>query len=152
MKTEQYLREKGIQFEHHVHRPAYTAQELAAEEHVPGKEVAKPVVVKLDDRYVMCVLPASHKLDMTKLCEVENAHDCRLAEENEMASLFPDVEIGAEPPFGNLYDLPTLVDRNLAEDERILFAAGSHRESIEMGYADFDELVHPRVADISIHI
>lgn len=152
MKTDQYLREQGVTFEHHTHSPAYTAQELAAEEHIPGKDVAKTVIVKADDQYVMCVLPASHKLDLIRVAATVGASSCRLAEESELAKLFPDVEIGSEPPFGNLYNVPVVVDTRLAEDERITFSAGSHRDAIGMRYEDYARLVRPIVADISVHL
>jgi len=151
MKTEEYLRENGVSFRHHKHGAVYTAQELAAEEHVPGREVAKTVVVKAGEQYVMCVLPACFKLDLGKVAEVLQVDICRLAEESEMAKLFPDVAVGAEPPFGNLYDMPTLVDTHFAEDEPIFFAADSHRDAIEMAYADYAQLAQPQVADVSIH-
>ena len=152
MKADQYLREQGVTFGKHTHSPVYTAQELAAEEHIPGRNVAKAVIVMADGRYVMCVLPACYKVDLGKVREILQADHCRLAEAEEMAELFPDTEIGAEPPFGNLYDMPTLVERHLAEDEQIAFAAGSHKEAIEMGYADYDRLVGPQVADFSMHL
>lgn len=152
MKIDQYLQEKGVDFEHHTHAPAYTAQELAAEEHTSGDNVAKAVLVRADEDYVLCVLPASYKLDLNKVCAAVGAESCRLADENEMAKLFPDSEVGAEPPFGRLYHVPTLVDRHLTEDEEILFSAGSHRDSISMRYSDFARLEEPRVADLSVHL
>ncbi len=152
MKVEDYLADQGVWFEAHNHRPVYTAQELAAEEHISGKDVAKPVIIKADDGYVMCVLPASSKLDITKAMGALHATQCRLAEENEMATLFPDVEIGAEPPFGNLYKIRTMVDSHLTSEPHILFSAGSHRDAIEMAYADYDRLVHPDVADLSVQV
>ena len=152
MKVESYLREQGVWFERHVHPPAYTAQELAAEEHTPGRNVAKTVIVRADGQYVMCVLPASYKLDLAKLREALHAEECRLADEGEMADLFPDAEIGSEPPMGNLYEITTLVDTHLAEDEQILFAAGSHRDAIAMDFADYERLVHPQIANVSVHI
>ena len=151
MNTDNYLREQGVAFSHHTHSPVYTAQELAAEEHITGRDVAKTVIVMADGTYIMCVLPAHLKLDLSKVGSAMHANRCRLAEENEMAELFPDTEIGAEPPFGNLYDMPTLVDTHLAEDTRILFTAGTHRDAIEMGYADYAALVHPHIADVSVH-
>jgi len=152
MKAEQYLRDQGVAFEHHTHTPVYTAQELAAEEHVPGRDVAKTVIVKADDAFAMCVLPASFKLDLNKVAQALGAERCRLADESEMAELFPDVEIGAEPPFGTLYGIPTLVDIHLAEEDRIVFASDSHREAIAMKYADYARLSGPRVADFSVHL
>jgi Ala-tRNA(Pro) deacylase len=152
MKIDQYLREQGVTFEHHTHGSAYTAQELAAIEHVSGYDVAKPVIVRADDDFVVCVVPASHKLDFGKVAAAMEAGECRLADEKEMSDLFPDTEIGAEPPFGNLYKLPTLVDRRLAQDEHITFAAGSHQDSISMRYADYARLSRPRVADLSVRL
>lgn len=152
MKTDQYLREHGVVFEHLTHSPVFTAQELAAEEHTPGKAVAKAVVVKADKQYVMCVLPASFKLDLTKVAAAMGASSCRLVNEEELGQLFPDVEVGAEPPMGNLYNLPTLVDSRLTEDDTILFPAGSHRDAIVMAYSDYARLVDPIVADFSVHM
>jgi len=105
MRIEDYLRQEGVWFERHMHFPAYTAQELAAEEHTPGMNVAKPVIVRADGHYVMCVLPACYKLDLGKLRAMLHVSECRLAEETEMADLFPDAEIGSEAPMGNLYDM-----------------------------------------------
>jgi Ala-tRNA(Pro) deacylase len=152
MKTEEFLLDKGVVFKHHQHKPAYTAQELAAEEHVTGRQVAKTVIVKADDRFVLCVLPACYKLDLEKVRVAADAGECRMATENEMASLFPDSEIGAEPPFGNLYGMSTLVDWHLTEGDRIVFAANSHRDAIEMDYADYDRLAQPRVSDLGLHV
>ncbi len=151
MRLDNYLRDQGVSFEHRTHVPTYTAQDLAAAEHISGNAVAKSVVVRADDRYIVCALPASYKLDLNKLAAMLGANDCRLADEQEMAELFPDAELGAEPPFGHLYSLDTIVDRHLTEDERILFSAGSHRDAIIMRYDDFARLERPRVADISIH-
>ena len=151
MKTDQYLREQGVIFEHRTHTPVYTAQELAAEEHVSGRNVAKVVIVQAEQRgYVMCVLPASQKLDLTKAAYALGVRRCRLADETEMGELFPDTEVGAEPPFGNLYDMTTLVDSRLTSDVRILFNADSHRDAIEMNFADYQRLASPHVADISV--
>lgn len=152
MKIDEYLKENGVEFERHEHPPAYTAQEVAAEEHVSGNILAKAVVVRTDDSYAMCVLPASCKLDMKRVTKAAKAKHVRLADENEMAELFADAEVGAEPPFGNLYDLPTLVDRRLAEDEEIVFQAGTHRHAIRMKYADYERLVKPSVEDLAVHL
>ncbi|MHC4294498.1 MAG: aminoacyl-tRNA deacylase [Planctomycetota bacterium] len=149
MKVSEYLKDKGVYFSMHEHSPAYTAQEVAAEEHVSGKMLAKTVIVRVDDRYVMCVLPASLKLDMTKVAKAVKGKSVRLADETEMAKLFPDVEVGAEPPFGNLYEITTLVDEHLAADEEIVFQAGSHRQAIRMKYADYESLAEPQVADLA---
>ena len=152
MRIDEYLKQQGVWFERHMHSAAYTAQELAAEEHTPGMSVAKPVIVRADGQYVMCVLPACYKLDLGKLRTALHASECRLAEETEMADLFPDAEIGSEPPMGNLYDMSTVVDSHLADDDQILFAAGSHRDAIAMAFGDYQRLVHPEVADVSVHV
>jgi Ala-tRNA(Pro) deacylase len=152
MKVEDYLKEKGVAFEVHQHRPVYTAQEVAAEEHVSGDEMAKPVVVHANGNYVMCVLPASYKLDMERVAAVLKAKKVRLADEGELAKLFPDAEVGAGPPIGSLYNLPTLVDEHLAKTEQIVFQAGTHREAIRMKYRDWERLAGPTVADLAVHL
>jgi Ala-tRNA(Pro) deacylase len=152
MKISEYLKENGVYFSIHEHSPAYTAQEVAAEEHVSGNLLAKAVVVSAGERYVMCVVPASYKVDMKKVAKKLGVKSVRLADETELAKLFPDAEVGAEPPFGNLYDLTTLVDEHLAADDEIMFQAGSHRHAIRMKYADYASLAEPDVADLAIHL
>lgn len=152
MKIAEFLKEKAVTFEQHEHVPAYTAQEVAAEEHVSGNLLAKAVVVNTDKGYAMCVLPASFKLDMDKVARALKAGKVRLADETELAKLFPDAEIGAEAPFGNLYSMNTLVDEHLAHDDEIVFQAGTHRHSIRMKYGDYAKLVNPKVIDLAIHL
>jgi len=152
MDIREYLREKGVPFEVHEHRPAYTAQEVAAEEHVSGDVIAKSVVVAADGKYAICALPASYKVDMAKVAKLLGAKSVRLADEGEMAKLFPDAEVGAEPPFGNLWDLPTLVDQHLAEDEDIVFQGGTHRLAVRMRYDDYARLVQPKAGDLAVHL
>jgi len=152
MKINEYLKEKGVYFDIHEHPAAYTAQEVAAEEHVSGDILAKVVIVRAKDQYAMCVLPASYKLDLAKVAKKLRVKSVRLADEAEMAKLFPDVEVGSEPPFGKLYELPTLVDEHLAEDDEIVFQAGSHRQVIRMKYADYAALAEPTVADLAVHL
>jgi len=152
MKIQDYLDEHGIAYEEHEHAAAYTAQEVAAEEHVSGNMMAKAVVVHADEKFAMCVLPASYKLDMEKAAERLHASDVYLADEREMAKLFPDAEVGAEPPFGSLYDMPTYVDEHLAAQEELTFQAGTHRQTIRMRYSDYAQLVQPAEADLAIHL
>ena len=152
MKIEAYLNEAGVKYEKHEHSTAYTAQEMAAEEHIPGDAVAKCVLVQADERPVVCVLPASHKVDLLKLADALEAAECRLLDETEMARLFPDVEVGAEPPFGRPYGVETLVDAHLAKCRAIVFPAGSHQEAIRMNYEDYAHLEKPRVADFAVHL
>jgi Ala-tRNA(Pro) deacylase len=152
MKLGEYLAEKGIAFQSFEHPPAYTAQEVAAEEHVSGNLIAKAVVVHANGKYALCALPASYKLDMAKVAKALKAQTVRLADEGEMAELFPDMEVGAEPPMGQLWNLPTLVDRHLAEDDEIVFQAGTHRNAIRMRYSDYEALTKPKVADLAVHL
>ncbi len=149
-RLERYLREQGVGYEVHHHPLAYTAQEVAASEHVPGKELAKTVIAKADDdRLVMVVLPATRTVHLAKLATALGADRARLAEEPEFTAAFPDCEVGAMPPFGNLYGVPVYVDRSLAADERIVFRAGTHTDTMRVAYADFARLVGPTVVDIA---
>jgi Ala-tRNA(Pro) deacylase len=152
MDIGKYLEEQGVEFEIHEHPAAYTAQEVAAEEHVSGDMMAKAVVVCADGDFAICALPASHKLDMEKVAEALGAKKARLADEGEMARLFPDVEVGAEPPLGHLWGLPTIVDEHLAADEEIVFQAGTHRHAVRMRYADYASLTKPKVAALAVHL
>ena len=146
---EMLLRDSHISYELHHHPPAFSAQRLAACEHVPGQMVAKVVIAFADERMLMLVLPATAQVNLMKLAEAVETEQVRVARENEFAAVFTDCEVGAMPPFGNVYGLPVLVDRCLAEDEQILFQAGTHTDTIKMRYADFADLVHPRVADLA---
>lgn len=132
-----------------THSPAYTAQEVAASAHIKGKEVAKTVMVKVDGKMAMAVLPASRKVDFALLKKVAKAREVELAGENEFKDVFPDCEIGAMPPFGNLYGMEVFVDESLREDKEIAFNAGSHSELIKMAYKDFERLVKPKIAAFS---
>ena len=152
MRVEDFLRHSGVKFEKHEHPVTYTAQELAALEHVSGDRVAKSVVVEADGKTALCVLAASCKVDLEKLCEVLGAKQCRLMEESEMAGMFPDVEVGAEGPFGGPYGMPTIVDERLAACKTITFAADTHHSAFRMNYDDYARLAEPRVADVSAHL
>jgi Ala-tRNA(Pro) deacylase len=127
------------------HSPAYTAQEIAATAHIPGKELAKSVIVKLDGQMVMAVLPADHRIDFDKLREVSGAGKVTLADESEFSELFPDCSLGAMPPFGNLYGMDVLVDESLTKGDKIAFNACTHTELIRLSYRDFAALVKPKV-------
>lgn len=148
-RVESLLRQNSVPFSVHHHPLAYTAQEVAAAEHVPGRKVAKVVIAFADDRMIMLALPAPHKVDLLKLAEEMCTDNVRLANEPEFADVFTDCEVGAMPPFGNLYGMPVFVDKTLAEDERIVFQAGTHTDTIEINYLDYAHLVHPRVADFA---
>ena len=148
-RLENHLRENGVSFEVQHHPRVITAQEVAATEHVPGKMLAKVVMVLADGRMIMLALPAPYEVDLQKVGEVLGAREVRLAEEEEFADAFPDCEVGAMPPFGNLYDLPVYVEEALAEDETIFFRAGTHTDTMSVRYADFERLVEPTVAEFA---
>jgi len=150
MDVKQFLRENGVEFSVGTHFPRYTAQEVAAADHVSGREFAKVVIAKTDSRYVMVVLPATRMVDPAKLASVTGTKSARLAEEFEMRQLFPDSEVGAEVPFGNLYGLETLVDRQLALQDYIVFQSGTHRETIRIRFLDYERLARPEIADVSM--
>lgn len=127
------------------HSPAFTAQEIAQSAHVSGWELAKTVVVKADGRMAMAVLPASRHIDFELLATAMNARQVKLADEREFQDMFGDCEVGAMPPFGNLYDMNVYVAEELAEDDQIAFNAGSHTELFRLAYDDFERLVAPKV-------
>lgn len=144
-----HLQDQGIDYEIIPHPLDYSAQRTAADTHTPGKAFAKPVILKIGaDRYVMVVLPAPHKVDLAKARE-QFGEEVALASEQELGQLFPDCELGAEPPMGNLYELAVYVSPELAEDETITFNAGNHQEAIRMRYQDFERLVRPEVLPIA---
>lgn len=147
-RLESYLRENGVAYRVDWHPLAYTAQEVAAAEHVSGYLVAKSVIVRCNQGFLMAVLAAPHRLDLGKLQRVVGKA-CRLAEESEFGSLFGDCEVGAHPPFGNLYGIPVYVDQHLAQNPEIVFRCGSHRETMRVAYGDFYRLVQPVVADLA---
>ena len=149
MKIESYLKEQGVYFVEHDHAPAYTAQEVAAQEHVSGNMMAKPVLVRADDGYVMCVVPATFQVDLDKVSRAVKARVVRLAKEEEMAQKFPDAEMGAAPPFGNIYNVRTLMDARLRNHEEICFRAGSHKRAIKMKVADYIFITRPEIEDVS---
>lgn len=148
-RLEAYLREHGVPFEVQHHRRAYTAQEVAASEHVPGRILAKVVVALANGRLVLLVLPATERVDFARAAAALGVDAVHLADEREFGPVFPDCEVGAMPPFGNLYGVPVYVDRTLAEDETIVFNAGTHTETMSMKYADFARLVQPTVASFA---
>jgi Ala-tRNA(Pro) deacylase len=152
MKVTEFLDKSGVPYEETSHEPAFTAQQMASVEHEPGKFVAKPVIVKADDKYVMCVLSASYKIDLRALKKHLKAKTVGLAEEKEMGALFPDCELGAEPPLGNLYEMRTIMDKALEGDDHIKFQAGSHEKTIRMSMDDYRKLVNPEVLEFSYHV
>lgn len=151
MKVVDFLEEASASYEITQHRPTFTAQQMAAEEHVPGMAVAKPVIVKADQTYYMCVLPACCKIDLDALKSHLGVGQIQLADESEMARLFPDSALGAEPPFGSLYDLETIMDKTLQADEYIVFQGGNHEQAIRMDMDEYLRLAQPKVLAFSYH-
>lgn len=148
-RLEQYLRDHGVGFQMQHHRTTYTSSEIAATEHIPGKMVAKSVIGFADGKLVMLVLPATYIVDYTRAAHALEAAEFRIAGEEEFASTFPDCEVGAMPPFGNLYKVPVYVDSSLTNDETIVFPAGTYTDSMSVRYADFARLVQPAVVDFA---
>ena len=149
MKLETYLEQHGVTFEKHTHGMTYTAQALAGAEHISGYMVAKPVVVKSGSRFAMCVLPAPAHVELDRVADVLNEPFARLATESEMAELFPDCELGAEPPIGELYGLETIIDEQLEQDEHIWMQAGTHTDAVRVRRDDWQRVCHAIVAPIA---
>ncbi len=151
-KLKDYLEKNQVRYEVGVHEMLYTAQEIAATMHVPGKELAKVVMVKADGKSTMLVLPASYRVDTKKVKKVLKCKRLGISKEKDFEELFPDCEVGAMPPFGNLYNLEVWVDQVLTEDKFIVFQAGSHVETLKVKYSDYAQLVNPKVGDFSVHL
>jgi Ala-tRNA(Pro) deacylase len=145
-----YLDHNNVKYTTITHSKAYTAQELAQTMHVPGRELAKSVVVKIDGKPALAVLPAHLHVEFTKMKQTLGANDIEKVNEREFESYFPSCELGAMPPFGNLFDMPVFVSRELRDDEEIVFNAGTHTDAIRMLYSDFERLVQPVVCEFSI--
>jgi Ala-tRNA(Pro) deacylase len=148
-KLVEYLDNNKVKYVVITHSTAFTAQDVAQSAHISGKEVAKTVVVWMDGAMAMAVLPASHMIDFNLLKEVTGAKNVELASESEFKDRFPECEIGAMPPFGNLFTMRVFVSSSLSEDKEIAFNAGSHREMVKMSYVDFEKLVQPTVASFT---
>jgi len=151
-KIVDFLEENSIDYELLEHPAAYTAQEIAGKQHIPGRLVIKSVIAKLDGKLIMCVLPAIHLVDFDTLKNITGALDVRLATEEEISETFPDYEVGAEPPFGHLYDLDVFVDKFLEQENEVVFNAGTHTDMIKIKRADFMQLAKPTIADFGVHI
>ena len=149
-KLKDYLESRQIPYEVIHHSEAYTAQETASYAHIPGYELAKTVMVKLDGKLTMAVLPSSFKVGFELLKESSGAKKAELATEKEFEDKFPGCEAGAMPPFGNLYGIDVYVAEKLRENQRIVFNAGTHIELVRMSYKDFERLVQPKIMRFSV--
>ena len=148
-KLKEFLDENRVKYVSITHSKAYTAQEVAASAHVPGASMAKVVIVELDGAMAMAVLPANRKIVMQDLHDVTGSDQVRFVSEDKFKDRFPDCEIGAMPPFGNLYGMDVFVADSLAQNKEIAFNAGSHEEIIKLAYEDFERLVQPNVVSFT---
>lgn len=148
-KLKAFLDDHKIHYERLMHPMTYTAQHTAESAHIRGKELAKTVMVKIDGKMAMAVLPTTQRVDTGLLREATGAKKVELATEPEFKDMFPECEVGAMPPFGNLYDMEVFSSPQLAEDEEIAFNAGSHTELIRLSYADYVDLVSPAIVKLS---
>jgi Ala-tRNA(Pro) deacylase len=144
MKLDELLVSRHITFQTLPHRRTYTANRMAQALHVKGREVAKTVLLRTGSGHILAVLPATHRVDLDQLREDLGEERIDLASEEEMDRLFPDCERGAVPPFGSLYQVPTIMDDSLAEDENIVFEGPNHEQAIRMSLRDYEEIEHPR--------
>jgi Ala-tRNA(Pro) deacylase len=148
-KLRELLETNKVPYSVHSHPQAYTAQEIAALAHVTGRMLAKVVMVKAGDELLMLVLPADHRVDLDRVRHM-TGKDLRLATETEFRDAFPGCEVGAMPPFGNLFGIPIWVDRSLEQDDEIVFNAGTHTLTAKLAFDDFVRLTEPRIAEFAI--
>ena len=148
-KMKEFLDSQAVKYVKITHSPAYTAREIAQSSHIKGKEVAKTVIVFIDGKMAMAVLSANYSIDFDYFRKEIGAKRIELASEDQFKDMFPDCEVGAMPPFGNLYGMEVYVDQHLTEDKEIVFNAGSHSELVRMSYQDFARLVKPKVVRLT---
>ena len=149
-KLKEFLDENNVKYVTVRHSSAFTSQEVAAKAHISGKKVAKTVMIKIEGKMAMAVLPTSFDIDFNRLKELFGTGNVLLATETEFRNRFPDCEVGAMPPFGNLYDMEVYVAESLTFDKEIAFNAGSHTELIRLSYEDYERLVKPRIFKFSL--
>ncbi len=149
-RLERYFRENGVPFVALTHPPAFTAPEVAAVQHVPGKQVAKVVMVSAGGSLVMCVLPANAHISFRLLAGILNSTEARLAHEDEFSHIFSDCLLGAMPPFGNLYNIPVYLETSLTDDSELVFQAGTHTDAMRLRYSDYVRLVKPHIAQFAL--
>ena len=150
-RLKDFLDEHQVKYVLISHSRAFTTQEIAAATHIPGKELAKTVIVDVDGKTAMAVLPGSQKVDLALLRDALGAERVALAKEAAFRDRFPECDLGAMPPFGNLYGMPVYVADSLTEDEEIAFNAGSHTQLVKMAYRDFERLVQPEVMRFAVN-
>jgi Ala-tRNA(Pro) deacylase len=151
-RLQEFLDENQVKYVVISHSRAFTTQEIAAATHIPGQELAKAVIVEIDGTMAMAVVPGSQKVDLDLLRDAVGAKEVTLAKESAFKDRFPECDLGAMPPFGNLYGMPVYVADSLTEDEEIAFNAGSHTQLVKLGYRDFERLVQPRVMHFAVNV
>ncbi len=151
-KLENFLKDNDVSFNKIVHHKTFTAQRTAADAHISGKEIAKTVMMIIDNRMSMVVLPGDMQIDFDLLKHAIGAKKIRLATEIEFKDIFPNCEVGAMPPFGNLYNIPVYVAEALTQDIFIAFNGGTHSLLVQMKYKDYQRLVNPLVLKIAYHV
>ncbi|MBS0621640.1 MAG: YbaK/EbsC family protein [Verrucomicrobia bacterium] len=147
-----YLDQKGAEYELLHHSPAFTAQRTAEAQHVPGKNFIKAVIIKSREGHLMCVLPAIHHVNFEKLQAITGIEGLKMASEEEIEALFPQCDVGAEPPFGSWAGIPVYMDQALLEDEYIVFNAGTHTETVKMSLDDYQRIENPAIVPLGVHI
>lgn len=148
-KLKKFLNDNNVKYVTVTHSKAYTAQEVAASVHIRGRKIAKTVMVEIDGELAMVVLPASYRIDFQKLQDTIKAKNVRLVSESDFKGRFPECEVGAMPPFGNLYDMKVYVAASIVEDEDFLFNAGSHTELMKLPFKTYEKLVKPEIVRMS---
>jgi Ala-tRNA(Pro) deacylase len=149
-RIKEFLERENVHYSTILHPPAFTAQELSESAHISGKAFAKTVIVEMDGKDVMAVLPADRRVDLNDLRETTGSGNVRIADETHLRALFPDCEVGAMPPLGNLYGMEVYVSPALAENGEIAFNACSHTELIRMRFADFERVAQPRILSFTM--
>ncbi len=147
-RLKSHLDEAHVSYIPVPHVPTSGSQYSAMVLHVPGKDVAKTIVLHAGKRKLLAVLPASYHIDLKKLAGIVGS-PVELLEERQYSRFFPDCEPGAVPPFGELYHLPVFLEKSLAGDPEIIFNAGTHTDAIRMSNADFLRLAKPRVCSFA---
>lgn len=151
MDLQSYLDRFNVRYQITEHPVVYTSQGLAQAEHVSGHQVIKPVLVEADGQLILCALPACDRVDLEALREELEAEDVRLAHEEDLRQVFRGCELGAEPPIGALFGLPTIADESLMGQRKVTFQAGNHREAVTMTMEDYRRLAQPGVGHFAIH-
>jgi len=146
MNLPSFLDDQGVNYRLSHHADTYTSQDLAQCEHISGRHVVKPVLVKADGQFVLCALPASYKVDLMELRDQLRAKEVYLADESQLQQCFPDCQLGAEPPIGRIWGLPTLMDESLTSGDHVTFQAGTHDQAVTMTLAEYRRIAQPEMA------